>query len=109
VTTITSSIGQQIDSYKEIKEEAYHHFSDLYQEPIEDTTQEENNKLLENIPSLVTNEENIQLTHEITEEEIHKAIWRLDPDKASEPDSFPIIFFRHFWDVIKKDMRKMLN
>jgi hypothetical protein len=59
---------------KRLKEEAYHHFSDLYQQPIEDTTQEENNKLGENIPSLVTNEENFQLTQEITEEEIHKAI-----------------------------------
>jgi hypothetical protein len=109
VTTITSSTGQQIDSYEEIKEEAYHHFSSLYQQPIEDTTQEENNKLLENIPILVTNEENIQLTQEITEEEICKAIWSLDPDKASGPDSFPIRFFRHFWDVIKKDLGKMLN
>jgi hypothetical protein len=59
VTTITSSIGKQIDSYDEIKVEAYHHYNNLYQQPREDSTQGEDNKLLENIPSLVSNEENI--------------------------------------------------
>jgi len=96
VTSITSSAGQQIDSYEHIKEEAYHHYTNLYHQPREEAMQVEINRLLENIPSLVSNAENNQLIQEITKDEIHKAIWSLEPDKASGPDGFPIRFFRYF-------------
>jgi hypothetical protein len=109
VTSITSSTGQQIDSYEQIKAEAYHHYNNLYQQPREEAMQVETNSLLANIPNLVSDAENNQLTQEITEDEIHKAIWSLEPDKASGPDGFPIRFFRYFWDVIKWDLKKMLN
>jgi hypothetical protein len=33
----------------------------------------------------------------------------LDPDKAPGPDGFPIRFYRSFWDIIKRDLKKMLN
>ena len=74
VTSITSSAGQQIDSYEHIKEEAYHHYTNLYHQPREEAMQVETNKLLENIPNLVFDAENNQLTQEITEDEIHKEI-----------------------------------
>jgi hypothetical protein len=69
----------------------------------------ETTSLLENIPNLVSDAENNQLTQDITEEEILKAIWSLEPDKAPGPDGFPIRFYRSFWDVIKWDLKKMLN
>jgi hypothetical protein len=109
VTTITSSTGQQIDTYDQIKAEAFQHYNTLYQQPREESMQEEVDSLLANIPSLVSDAENNQLTQEITEEEMCKAAWSLEPDKAPGPDGFPIRFFRHFWDVIKRDLKKMLN
>jgi len=71
--------------------------------------QEEINSLLVNIPCMVSDAENNQLTQEINEDEIHKAVWSLEPNKALGPDGFPIRFFQHFWDVIKWDLKKMLN
>ncbi|RVW24941.1 Retrovirus-related Pol polyprotein from transposon TNT 1-94 [Vitis vinifera] len=39
-----------------------------------------------------------------TEEEISKAIFQLDRDKASGPDGFIITGFQDCWDVIKEDL-----
>jgi hypothetical protein len=38
--------------------------------------------MLENIPSKISLEDNIELNKPISEAEIHSAIWSLDPDKA---------------------------
>ena len=42
-----------------------------------------------------------------TEEEISKAIFQLDRDKASGPDGFTITVFQDCWDVIKEDLVRM--
>ena len=65
--------------------------------------------MLENIPELVSEEENNQLTQDIMEEEISKEISSLDPDKALGPHSFPIRFYQSYWDTIKWDLKKLLN
>jgi hypothetical protein len=109
VTSITSSTGQQLDSFDQVKEEAFHHFNNLYQQPIEEATNADVIDMLSNIPSIVSEHENNQLVKDITEEEIIKAVWSLDPDKAPGPDGFPIRFYHSFWDIIKRDLKKMLN
>ena len=38
------------------------------------------------------------------EEEIFKAIFQLDRDKAPGPDGFTIAVFQDCWDVIKEDL-----
>jgi hypothetical protein len=57
--------------------------------------------MLANIPELVSEEENNQLTQDVLEEEIVKEIWSLDPDKALGPDKFPIRLYLSYWDIIK--------
>ena len=44
----------------------------------------------------------------MTEEEVKEAVWNLQPDKAPGPDGFPIAFYRTFWQIIKKDLLKMV-
>ena len=43
------------------------------------------------------------------EEEIRWAIWSMDKDKASGPDSFTAGFFQGCWDVIKADLFKVFE
>jgi hypothetical protein len=71
--------------------------------------EEDTQALLDNIPDLISEHDNTQLVKEISEEEIIKAVWEMDPDKAPGPDGFPIRFYRHFWAIIKRDLKKMLN
>eukprot|EP00253_Pinus_taeda_P016388 PITA_16388 len=60
------------------------------------------------MPKEVTQETNSRLTQEVEEEEVQKAIWSLHPDKAPGPDGFPISFYREYWQMIKKDLLKMI-
>jgi hypothetical protein len=52
--------------------------------------------MLESIPTLVSNEENIELIKPTKEDEILGAIWILELDKAPSPNKFSISFYRSF-------------
>ncbi|RVW70180.1 hypothetical protein CK203_057138 [Vitis vinifera] len=45
-----------------------------------------------------------RLDSSFTEEEISKAIFQLDRDKAPGPDGFTIAIFQDCWDVVKEDL-----
>ncbi|RVW39477.1 Transposon TX1 uncharacterized 149 kDa protein [Vitis vinifera] len=67
-------------------------------------------KELENESGLMLNnpesikEEILRLESPFTEEEIYKAIFQMDRDKAPGPDGFTIAVFQDCWDVIKEDL-----
>eukprot|EP00253_Pinus_taeda_P010539 PITA_10539 len=66
-------------------------------------------ELLQYLPKGITQGINESLNREIEEEEIRKAIWTLQPDKSPGLDGFPINFYRDHWQLIKKDLAKMLR
>ena len=45
----------------------------------------------------------------ITEEEISKIFWSMEPDKAPRPDGFSIHFYRICWELIKLDLLRMIH
>jgi hypothetical protein len=49
-------------------------------------------------------EENNLLTTEYSEEEVRKAIFQMEHNKALGPDGFPTQFYQTFWDTIKGDL-----
>lgn len=56
------------------------------------------------ISRLVTSEMNRALTREITEEEVKRASFSLNPDKAPNSNGMTSLFFQRFWDVISSDL-----
>ena len=54
--------------------------------------------------SPISEESALRLDSPFTEEEISKAIFQLDRDKAPGPDGFTIAVFQDCWDVIKEDL-----
>ena len=54
--------------------------------------------------SPISEESALKLDSPFTEEEISKAIFQLDRDKAPGPDGFTIAVFQDCWDVIKEDL-----
>ena len=54
--------------------------------------------------SPISEENASRLDSPFTEEEIYKAIFQLDRDKAPGPDGFTIVVFQDCWDVIKDDL-----
>ena len=69
---------------------------------------EEYKYFLVHTPKMTTEEIKSSLTKDIKEVEIINAIWTLHLEKSSGPDGFTISFYRTFWDVIKRDLIKMI-
>ena len=51
-------------------------------------------EFLDNVPSLVSSEDNDDLMKPFTEQEILDVIWVMEPDKAPRPDGFSFHFYR---------------
>jgi hypothetical protein len=64
--------------------------------------------MLENIPTLIRKKRK-NLLQEIEEEEMIQAIWSLEKDKAPGPDGFSIHFYRTFWNIVRSNLKRMLN
>jgi hypothetical protein len=64
---------------------------------------------LENIPTIVLVEDNIDLLKPIKEEEIINAIWNIEPHKPPGSDKFSISFYISFWSLIKINLKIMLH
>jgi hypothetical protein len=57
----------------------------------------------EDIPQ-VPDVENNFLTAEYSEEEVRKAIFQMEHNKAPGSDGFPTEFYQTFWETIKGDL-----
>jgi hypothetical protein len=57
----------------------------------------------------VSIEENNLLTAEYSEEEVRKAIFQMEHNKAPGPDGFPAEFYQIFWDTIKGDLLNLFD
>eukprot|EP00253_Pinus_taeda_P027195 PITA_27195 len=108
ISEIKTSTGQICKGNQQVKEAAAHHFQKLYT-PEDQGYEIEETEFLNHIPSLVTDEDNAELSKPVTEEEIIKTIWSMDSDKAPGPDGFTIHFYKVCWDIIKNDLQKMIR
>eukprot|EP00253_Pinus_taeda_P027333 PITA_27333 len=106
VSTILDNEGNLHNTQESIRKAASKHYRDLLSET---KGEEDYSDFLQHLPKVITKEMNDNLNKEIEEEEIKRAIWNLHPDKAPGPDGFPICFYRRFWNLIKKDLVKMIR
>ena len=57
----------------------------------------------------VSVEENNLLTAPYSEDEVRKAVFQMEHNKAPGPDGFPAEFFQNFWDIIKPDLMELFS
>ncbi|XP_073138455.1 uncharacterized protein [Henckelia pumila] len=55
----------------------------------------------DNIPVLVTEEDNCFLLAPFSEKEIHDCVLSIHPDSAAGPDGFSAGFYRNCWEIVK--------
>jgi mannosylglycoprotein endo-beta-mannosidase len=53
--------------------------------------------------------ENNLLSAPYSEEEVQKAIFQMERNKAPDPDGFPVEFYQTFWETIKGDLGDMFS
>ena len=100
--------GQVIKDFKGIKEAAHSFFKNIYSAPDQDPV-EPNSYPLSEIPNLINDEDNLRLNSPISIQEIKKALYKMDPDKAPGPDGFTARFYISCWNIIKKDLYRMVK
>ncbi|RVW50737.1 Transposon TX1 uncharacterized 149 kDa protein [Vitis vinifera] len=90
--------------FRSIKEEILRYFEKLYTSPSGESWRVEG---LDWSP--ISGESAVRLESPFTEEEIFKAIFQMDRDKAPGPDGFTIAVFQDCWEVIKEDLVKVFT
>ena len=66
-------------------------------------------QITQNIPRLVSEEQNDALLHPITQEEVNDAMQQTPAGKAPGPDGFTVDFFHYCWHFIKADVWKIVE
>ncbi|XP_062021085.1 uncharacterized protein LOC133737569 [Rosa rugosa] len=56
------------------------------------------------IPTVITDEINSALVHEISEAEVYGALKQMHPSKAPGPDGFSPCFYHNFWSIVGHDV-----
>jgi len=59
---------------------------------------------LECITSLLNPEANNRLLRPVSEEEVHRAVIQMHPNKSPGLDGLGTGFFQHFWDIVGSDV-----
>lgn len=65
--------------------------------------------LLDNVPTKVSAERNLELCRTPTKEKVKKAVFALSAESSSGPDRFTGMFFQVSWDIIGDDLHSMLK
>lgn len=95
ITAITDAEGIVYRGDSEISSAATQYFNNLFKSShISETLLTD---IFRDFPQRVTEEINADLTKEVTDEEIRKAVFDIGPHKAPGPDGFTGIFYQQFW------------
>ncbi|RVW63722.1 hypothetical protein CK203_052746 [Vitis vinifera] len=99
IKILENESGLVLNNPKSITEEILLYFEKLYTSPTGESWSVEGLNW-----SPISEESASRLDSPFIEEEISKAIFQLDRDKAPGPDGFTIAIFQDCWDVIKEDL-----
>jgi mannosylglycoprotein endo-beta-mannosidase len=91
-----------IEGHEQLKAYITTYYKGLFGDPEESEVTLDESRI-DDIPQ-VSPEENAILTNPYTEEEVRKAVFQMEHNKAPGPDGFPAEFYQNFWDIIKVDL-----
>ena len=104
---ISNEYGVIIKGQDLLKQLASRHFQLLFQDD-GCFDEEVSYDFLNNVPSLVSIEDNFDLMKPFSEMEIVDVIWAMESDIAPGPDGFSIHFYKVCWPIIKSDLLCMI-
>lgn len=80
------------------------YFNDLFR-----ATESNWQEVIECIPTTITDAQNDELLKPIEEEEVKRALFQMNPDKAPGPDGMTPAFFQKYWKIVGKDIVVMVR
>eukprot|EP00253_Pinus_taeda_P005752 PITA_05752 len=105
---IQKQSGVKVETHEEIEEELLNHFKQIHKDQGEDRRQAIR-KITNNIPKIITEDQNELLMHPILPQEVDEAMKQLKEGKAPGPDGFTTTFFHSFWDMLKEEVWQIVE
>ncbi|WMV24107.1 hypothetical protein MTR67_017492 [Solanum verrucosum] len=102
---ILTSQGEMVQSNDQIGAAAVEFFEDQFRENDLLNCPE----MLENIPRLVTQDQNEEISRVPSRDEVQTVVNELNGDSTSGPDGFSGTFFQASWEIIGDDITKMVR
>ncbi|VFQ88342.1 unnamed protein product [Cuscuta campestris] len=104
INSLKSKDGKWLHNHEEIHEEILNHYKTLFM-----YKESHNDRFTANIPNLITQMDNNNLTYLTDENEVKEAVWTLSADSAAGPDGFNGHFYKTCWEQIKVDCTKAVQ
>jgi mannosylglycoprotein endo-beta-mannosidase len=96
-----------IEGHEQLKSYITNYYKGLFGSPEESSFSLDESQIAD-IPQ-VSIEENDLLMAPCSEDEINKAIFQMEHNKALGPDGFPAEFYQTFWETIKTDLLQIFS
>jgi hypothetical protein len=107
IYSLEDDSGTSIVDEEELKRHITSYYKGLFGKP--EFTSIELEESITNDITQVSDEENEILTTPFSMEEVRKAVFQMEHNKAPGPDGFPVEFFQVFWEVIKSDLMALFE
>ncbi|XP_071905812.1 uncharacterized protein [Coffea arabica] len=104
VSNRLNKLQREDGSWTANEEEVVTELSEYFKDLFTSGGKGEMTEILEGIPHYITQEMNDKLTKEVMEDEIHDALFSMNPEKAPGQDGMTPLFFQKFWNTIKSDI-----
>lgn len=108
ISKIKDSLGNQLNTYKEIEVALVQHFQGRAEEPLLDRSHYIN-EFTKHIPKLETRDDNQNLNKPVNEEEVNVVIKEMQNGKALGLDGFNVEFFKACWGIVKQDILEVVE
>ncbi|XP_019241016.1 PREDICTED: uncharacterized protein LOC109221004 [Nicotiana attenuata] len=102
---VQNSNGIWLEDSNDMADEAVRFFKAQFHEDQVPTCFE----ILEHIPTLIDNLQNLELIKQPTFAEVKQAVFGLNGESAGGPDGFTGCFFHHCWEIIADDIVEMVK
>ena len=99
ISELQDRSGEMKYDTEDLKGIAVDFYTDLFDE--KKTNAQSTTKLLSNIKRKLSPQQRLGLDSRITDEELEKAVKKLQKGKSPGPDGIPAEFYQHFWSHIK--------
>ena len=73
------------------------------------TTEHEKEWFLSFIEQVINDRDNLNLTEDLTIDELHTIIKSMEPNKSPGIDGIPVEFYQIFWDIIKLELFELIQ
>jgi exonuclease III len=108
ITHLTSDTGELLYDHEDMATTLTDYYKNLLTEPSLNRS-EAIAKIMQHVPSLVTQEQNAALLRPITIEEVDQALRDTPKSKAPGPDGFTSDFFHHCWPMIRREVWEIIE